>query len=220
MRLKINISKNSTIIPFNHQQKVVGTIHKWLGFNNEHGKQSNYSFSLLQGGKKTKNGLNFDNGASLYFSSTNNEILTNIYKGIKKDPTLFNGLKVFEIDLIPEPVFSNKERFYVLSPIFIKKKIDGRKKAKHFTFEDKEVDAVLTEITKKRLEYNGIKDNDLNMFFDMSHTMKKTKVINYKGIGNKASVCPIIVEGKIKTMEFLWNNGIGHSIGIGFGCLK
>ncbi len=220
MRLKIKITKSKTTIPFDYQQKLVGTIHKWFGENENHGKQSLYSFSHLQGSELVKTGFNFPEGAILYFSSSDNVLLTRIYKGIKADSTLFNGLKVYEIDMIPEPAFRNRERFSLLSPLFFKQKIEGKKNPKHLTFEDDEVDKLLTEATKKRLEFNGIADETLKIKFDRTYQGKKTKVINYRGIGNKCSVCPIIVEGKFDTMEFLWNNGVGHSTGIGFGCLK
>lgn len=220
MRLKIKLSKNKITVPFDYQHKLVGTIHKWFGKNDEHGKQSAFSFSQLQNGEVVENGFNFSKGSTLYFSSTNNGLLTRIYRGIKSDPTLFSGLKVYEIDMLPEPTFKTREHFSLYSPLLFKQKVEGRNKPKHFTFEDNEIDNLLTEAVKRRLEFNGMPDNTLMIWFDKTYQDKKTKVINYKGISNKASVCPIIVEGKHETMEFLWNNGIGHSTGIGFGCLK
>jgi len=220
MRLKLKLTKNKSIVPFDYQQKIVGTIYKWLGRNEEHGRQSAFSFSHLQKGEKVEKGFNFPEGSILYFSSTDNKLLTKIYKGIKADKNLFNGLSVYEIDMIAEPPFRNRERFSLLSPLLIKQWVGKGKKHRHLTFEDKEADKILTESVKKRLESNGIPDDNLNIFFDRSYQRKKTKVINYKGVGNKASVCPIIIEGNFDTMEFLWNNGVGHSTGIGFGCLK
>ncbi|NOY51345.1 MAG: CRISPR-associated endoribonuclease Cas6 [Chlorobi bacterium] len=220
MRLKLKLSKNKITVPFEYQHKLAGTIHKWFGINEEHGKQSVFSFSQLQNGEVIEKGFNFPRGSTLYFSSSDNLLLTNIYKGIKADPTLFCGLKVYEIDILPEPAFRNRERFSLLSPLFFKQTKEGERKARHFTFEDTETEELLTNAVKRRLEKNGIPDSALKITFDKSYSGKKTKVIKYKGIGNKTSVCPIIVEGKFTTMEFLWNNGVGHSTGIGFGCLK
>jgi CRISPR-associated endoribonuclease Cas6 len=220
MRFKIQLTKNKVTVPFDYQQKLVGTIHKWMGRNDEHGKQSVFSFSQLQRGELIGKGFNFPEGAILYFSSTDNNLLTRVYKGIKEDPTLFCGLKVYEIDMLPEPTFRNRERFSLLSPLFFKQKVDGKNKPQHFTFEDKETESLLTKAVKRRLEFNGMPDNSLKITFDKTYLGKKTKVINYRGIGNKTSVCPIIVEGKLESMEFIWNNGVGHSTGIGFGCLK
>jgi len=220
MRLKIKLTKNTSIVPFDYQQKLVGTIHKWIEKNKEHGKQSVFSFSHLQKGELAKKGFNFPEGSVIFVSSTNNELLTKIYKGIKTDSSLFNGLCVYEIDIIPDPEFRNKERFSMLSPLLIKQWVGKGEKHKHLTFEDNDADKILTENVKKRLIYNGIPDETLIITFDRTYQGKKTKVINYRGVGNKTSVCPIIIEGKLETMKFLWNNGVGHSTGIGFGCLK
>lgn len=34
MRIHIQTTSNSSVVPFDYQQKLIGTIHKWLG-NNE-----------------------------------------------------------------------------------------------------------------------------------------------------------------------------------------
>ncbi len=220
MRLKIKLSKNSRKVPFDYQHKLVGTIHKWMGRNTEHGKQSVFSFSQLQNGEKVENGFHFPNGSFLYFSSTDKDILTNVYKGIKSDPDLFYGLTAIEINIINEPKFSNEERFVLLSPLFFKRKKEGKNNIKNFTFEDAETEVLLTDTVKRRLIKNGIKDDSLKITFDKTYFNKKTKVIKYKEIGNKTSVCPVIVIAKPESMSFIWNNGIGHSTGIGFGCLR
>ena len=43
---------------------------------------------------------------------------------------------------------------------------------------------------------------------------------NYNGVENKASWCPVIVEGKPETKAFAWNVGLGNSTGIGLGAIK
>lgn len=220
MRLKLKLSKNKEPIPFSYQHKLVGTIHKWLGDNTEHGKTSTFSFSQLQQGEITPKGFNFPNGSTFYFSSTSKSLLISVYQGIKKDPNLFNGLTVIEINILENPKFKSKERFILLSPLFFKQKEEGSKNPRHYTFEHNKINDLITESVKRRLEHNGIIDNSLKIYFDQSYSNKKTKVVTYRGISNKASVCPIIVEGKQESMNFLWNNGVGHSTGIGFGCLK
>ena len=220
MRLKLNLTRNNGIIPFSYQQKLAGTIYKWIGKTKEHGKQSLYSFSQLLGGELVERGYNFGNGATLYFSSSDNELLTKVYRGIKDDPMLFNGLKVYEIDMIAEPAFRNRERFSLLSPLLLKQWKGEGKNHLHLTYKDDDADEVLTKTVNKRLTFYKIEDDTLKIHFDRTYQGKKTKLVNYRGIGNKCSICPIIVEAKHETMEFLWNNGVGHSTGIGFGCLK
>ena len=52
MRIHISTTKNTSLVPFDYQQKLVGTIHKWIGTNSIHDHISLYSFSWLKGGKK------------------------------------------------------------------------------------------------------------------------------------------------------------------------
>jgi hypothetical protein len=44
MRLHIQLSKNTTIVPFNYQEQQVSKLHYWLGKNEIHDKLSLYSF--------------------------------------------------------------------------------------------------------------------------------------------------------------------------------
>ena len=43
MRIYIRTTPNSSVLPFDYQQKLIGTIHKWLGNNEIHDKISLYS---------------------------------------------------------------------------------------------------------------------------------------------------------------------------------
>ena len=63
-------------------------------------------------------------------------------------------------------------------------------------------------------------DNDFEIYFDASHTKAGTKLVNYKGIMNRASWCSVIIKGSPETKLFAWNVGIGNSTGIGFGAIK
>jgi CRISPR-associated endoribonuclease Cas6 len=55
--------------------------------------------------------------------------------------------------------------------------------------------------------------------FDHSFRNARTKLVKIKGIANRASLCPVIVEGTPEAVQFAWNVGIGHGTGSGFGCL-
>ena len=39
MRIHLKTSQNTTPVPFDYQQKLVGTIHKWIGSNSIHDKK-------------------------------------------------------------------------------------------------------------------------------------------------------------------------------------
>ena len=59
----------------------------------------------------------------------------------------------------------------------------------------------------------------LDISFDLTYAKKKIKFINYRGIRNKANLCPVYIKGKPETKAFAWNVGIGNSTGIGFGSI-
>lgn len=42
MRIHISTTKNTSLVPFDYQQKLVGTIHKWIGHNSIHDSISLY----------------------------------------------------------------------------------------------------------------------------------------------------------------------------------
>lgn len=68
MRIHIYTTKNTCLVPFDYQQKLVGTIHKWIGNNSIHDSISLYSFSWLNGGQKVSDALNFPKGATMFIS--------------------------------------------------------------------------------------------------------------------------------------------------------
>ena len=49
MRINLKTTPSQMCIPFNYQPKLVGTLHKWLGPNDIHGKLAMHSFSWLMG---------------------------------------------------------------------------------------------------------------------------------------------------------------------------
>lgn len=53
----------------------------------------------------------------------------------------------------------------------------------------------------------------------MAYSGKRIKLMTYKGIKNKASMCPVIIKGTLQSKQFAWNVGIGNSTGIGFGAI-
>jgi len=130
-------------IPFNHQPLLTGTIHKWLGNNNEHGKISLYSFSQLIGGKIVSEGLKFEFGSSFFFSSYDPSLIKDMIVGIQNDPEMFYGLTVSEIIIQNDPDLTNRDLFYVASPIFIKRKVG--EKVDHILFDDPRANDCLKE---------------------------------------------------------------------------
>lgn len=218
MRIYLKISAKNKVIPFDHQPLLTGTIHKWLGWNDQHGKLSLYSFSRLEGAKATKAGLTFKDETAFFFSSADTELVKKMIEGIQSDPSMFNELKVTEITIQEDPDLSARELFYVASPIFIKRR--NGTQIDHITYNDARADACLKETLETKLKAAGINDETLEIKFDKNYTKAGTKKVTYNGIANRASWCHVVIKGKPETKLLAWNAGIGNSTGIGFGAIK
>jgi CRISPR-associated endoribonuclease Cas6 len=218
MRLNITIKSENKLVPFNYQQVITGAIHKWIGENEIHDKTSMYSFSWLRGGRKSGDGLIFENETSFDFSAHDSELIKNLIKGIQTNPMIKYGLEVSGIIIQETPKFSNREIFFVGSPVLVKR--TEQEHEIHFTYDQIEADILLTETMKTKLKKAGLDDNGIKLAFDRSYYATKTKLVYYKMIGNKTNICPIIIEGTPEQIEFAWNVGVGNSTGIGFGSLK
>ncbi|KGN92591.1 CRISPR-associated endoribonuclease Cas6 [Porphyromonas canoris] len=220
MKIKLSISGNNSFVPFVHQPLLVGTIQKWLGDNEWHGNKSPFSFSRLRGGRAVKgmNGMMFESTGSLIIGTPYKEVLDRFVDGISKDPTMFNGLVVQEILVMGDPDLSGCDIFYPVSPILLKQK-QPEGGYSHIIFSDKEADKVLTESLQAKLRMGGLEDPSAYAEFIRDSGGAKGMLIDYRGVKNKTSWCPIRIVGKPETKLYIWNIGIGHSTGIGFGCI-
>lgn len=218
MRLTLKTSINNTLVPFNYQKYLVGRFHKWLGENKEHDEISLYSLSWLQGGEMVKGGLEFNHGSEWSISAYDPSLLKTLVINIQKDPEINFGLGVRDIIIMEDPQFDVKQKFYLNSPIFIKRNQGDR--THYFLFHDSESGELMTETLQTKLKKAGINSDGVRVSFDSSYHNPKTKMVDYNGIGCKASMCPVVVEGTQEQVAFAWNVGIGNSTGIGFGALK
>jgi CRISPR-associated endoribonuclease Cas6 len=218
MRIHLKIQTTSKVVPFDHQPLLTGAIHKWLGWNDEHGKVSLYSFSQLEGGKASSSGLRFERGTTFFFSSYNPELIKRMVAGIQADPTLFEGMTVTEIIIQEEPDLSHRELFFIASPIFIKRKVG--EKIEHILFNDQRANSCLIETLQTKMNEAGIVDDSMDISFNTTAQNAGTKMITYNGIQNKANWCSVFIKGKPETKLFAWNVGLGNSTGIGFGAIK
>lgn len=218
MRIYLKVSKNKERIPFNYQQFLTGAIHKWIGQDNlQHGSLSLYSFSWLQSIRATKDGIDILPGSYFFISAHDSGLIKTVLGGIMKDPFVCFGSEVTEAQIQETPGFGNYERFISASPVFIKRNIEG--KAVHVTFENDQASVFLTETIQHKLQAAGLPYDGISISFDTDYPAPRTKVISYKGIDNKTSICPVIVKGSPEQIAFAWNVGVGNSTGIGFGAI-
>jgi len=218
MRIHIKIASSNETILFDHQPLLVGTIHKWLGWNDEHGNISLYSFSRLDGGKVSKEGIKFNNGGSFYISSFNVDLIKKLISGIQTDNSMFSGLAVEKLIIEEDPDLSNRDLFFLGSPIFIKRRIE--EKIEQILYDDPRSSEYLKETLQTKMKNVGMVDDSLEIHFDSSYQNAGTKMVTHKGVKNRASWCPVIIKGNPETKLFAWNVGLGNSTGIGFGAIK
>ena len=219
MRLEISTSPSMTPFPFNYQQKLTGVLHKWLGENNqEHGEISLYSFSWLQNTMVGKDGLSCPKGANWFISFYDDQRAKDVLAHIRTNPELFCGMYVEEVSIMETPSFSNRELFFLGSPILIKRLENG--KTIEYGYENPESGKMLVETLRTKMKKAGLPDDKtLRIEFDMSYEKKKKKLVWYDGISSKANMCPVIIQGDNSTKQFAWNVGIGNCTGIGFGSI-
>lgn len=218
MRIYLSTTKNRTVVPYDHIPFLVGAIHKWLGgINALHDEISLYSFSWLRGAKAGTGGLHFPYGAEWFISSYDTTMIKSLVTGIQSDPTINFGLIVKDMVIKEDRTFGEVESFSVASPIFIKRRVNEI--LKHFIYDDEDSDKYLTETLQTKLKKAGLVSDNIEVSFNKEYHRPQTKLVNYNGISNRASICPIIIKGSPQQISFAWNVGVGNSTGIGFGAL-
>jgi CRISPR-associated endoribonuclease Cas6 len=219
MRVYLKLSSNKTLVDFNYQSRLVGTLHKWIGNNELHGKQSLFSMSWLSGGKALgSKGLEFPNGAQWFISAYDEDLIKKIVSGVMLAPEVSFGMKVADITLRDTPEFNEETRFFLGSPVLVKRNMN--EKQRHFTYLEADTDTYLTETIQHKLSLAGLPSDGISVRFDRSDGRAKTKLVTYRGVQNKANYCPVIINGTPQQIGFAWNVGIGNSTGIGFGSLS
>lgn len=220
MRLHLKTSPNTQTVPFDYQHYLTGAFHKWLGENDLHDGLSLYSLSWLAGGKQIGNGLAFTNGAQWSISAHDPAVLEAVCRAAQREPEICCGMDVVEIQIIPTPELGERQVFKVASPVLARgKEVDG--KVPHYIYSDQESDAVLTQTLRHKLDQAGLGElaAQTQVSFDRSYPGARTKLVKINAIANRASICPVIVEGPPEAVQFAWTVGVGHLTGSCFGFL-
>lgn len=221
MRLHFTLTPNTQPVPFAYQHFLTGAFNKWLSHNPQHDEISLYSLSWLQGGFMKDGALEFSRGARWFISFHDNALANIIIDRALADAEVCCGMRVVSIVPQQTPKFGPRYIFKVSSPVLAKsKEIEG--KVKHYIYSDPEANATITATLRHKLDHAelGIPHNQAIVSFDNSYLNPKTKLVTIKdNIANRASICPVIVEGTPEAVAFAWNVGVGHGTGSGFGAL-
>ncbi|MEZ4884646.1 MAG: CRISPR-associated endoribonuclease Cas6 [Chitinophagales bacterium] len=217
MRIHLKLTSNTENVPFNYQGHLVQKFHEWVGENEIHDGLSLYSLSWLWGNvHKSKNSLNFREGATWLISAYDDALIRQVVNGIMGDGSVAFGMSVESISLQQTPDFSGKAAFRVASPVFIKRTVGEEQQ--YYYAKDDEANELLTETLQHKLEKANL-NPDVRVSFDDTYRKPAIKGMVYKGQRMKGSICPVIVEGSAEAVAFAWNVGVGNGTGIGFGSL-
>jgi CRISPR-associated endoribonuclease Cas6 len=219
MRIYLHLTPNREIVPFNYQQNLVGAFHKWLGENELHDDISLYSLSWLGKGIPKNGGLNFPHGTTFFISSPLQDLHLKAVQGIFNGADIRWGMRVESVNMKITPDFGSKQVFLAQSPILIKRKTEGDQHYQYYFPSDAESNGFLTETLHRKLERAGL-STDVSVAFDSTYKKDHIKKIKYRGLDIKAAMCPVVVEGNPKAVQFAWEVGIGNSTGIGFGAMR
>lgn len=220
MRLHFHLSPNTEPVPFDYQHSLTGAFNKWLRDNKQHDEISLYSLNWLIGGTARDGHLEFPNGAQWFISAHDSSLIKRIEDSALLNPEVCFGMRVIKMVEQETPSFGNYYAFKVGSPVLAKSKmIEG--KVKHYIFSDSEADEVMTATLRHKMDVAGLpsQHKSVTVRFDRSFRYAKTKLVKIKETANRASLCPVIVEGTPEAVQFAWNVGVGHCTGMGFGAL-
>lgn len=220
MRIKINFAGINDSIPINSQHIVNSFIHKCLGENNiYHDKPSDYCISMLAGGNMNsdKNTLSFKNGAYIIVSTIDHVFLNTLIAGVMKIKQIEN-FKFVGLEFLEDYFYDGYNHFKTFTPILLKEKVDN--KVVFTTIENDNFVEKLKEQTIRTIKKINSKLDVSDLEIILHNTgVQKTKTIIINTLPNKASLCHLSIKCNKKVAELLYNIGLGHSTGSGFGMI-
>ena len=227
MRLHFRLTPNDYLVPWDYLPNLAGWLHDRLGDRDDlHEGTSLYSMSDLTHGRVRRGKLDFEGGSSFFLSSHRDDVLVELMANLMKRPLTRDerdprrvawGMYVEEVTMERTPTFGSATTFWAKSPVLVREqREDGGRD--HALFGEERADGLLTRVLHWKQQQAGLPQAGA-MRFDRGYAKAKSKLIEYKGVKNRASLCPVIVEGGPEVCAFAWNVGAGHSTGVGFGAL-
>ena len=220
-RLSLSLSPNTEPVPFDHLHRLAGAVHTWLGENEAHDEMSSYTYGWLRGARRVGDGLQFPGGAEWAVSFLSDALSDQLRAGVRRDPLVFSGMRVYEIREQITPGFGPAARFFVDGAVLTRQNRDdgGRD---HLTFRDEAAGDTLTRTLRHRLRAAGLDGDHLEATadFDRSYEKARTKMVSVKGTQYRTSECPVVVRGTPEAVQAAWLMGVGELTGLGLGALK
>jgi len=216
MKINLFLTNPHVNIPINNQKEVNSFIHRLLGKDNKyHDRFSNYAISSLQGGKLNSEGnLTFEKEPYIIISSNDMEFIDTMLEGIQEKNEKLFDMSHKRVTITEYNVNEYYDNVITISPILLKDK-EGRK----ITFKNDKWLNTLILNCKMKLLHEGIEDSTFNIKIKNPENGKE-KLIYVGDVFNPASMVRLVVYGKEKTRRTLYNLGLGHSTGSGFGSIS
>jgi len=256
------ISEQPSFFPYNYQYALHSAIYflmhessaEYSDFLHDNGyvkdginkKFKFFSFSKLKFFPKKRDREGFYNVKKIQFvfTSSMDESLKHLVLGIfsnQKIKLMLNGQKciftIVNVDIQPEPIFSNREKFICLSPIAVTTiKIDenGKRKQHFLNYmiseeRDHFIDNLKKNLINKYETINNIKYQNLNypfnFNFDINYITKRkgniSKLMEFKNrIKIKAMEAPFSIEADPELIKLGYECGWGEKNSAGFGCVE
>ena len=222
MRLLLNLwLKPGVVLPFDYQDALRSTLHRWLGRNNElhDTPHSLYSFGPIQGVKAAHGGLVETNaGVHWQLAFYNQATAWKVLEAAYKDRTeIMPGLRVYTLGTHADPA-QIPTRLQVLSPVLVQDWENKRGTTRdHLLPDNPRHTEALTTSLRHKLAAAGLSDSGCTVRMLPSF---KTKLIRIKNLSYRCAVAPVEITGTDEQRHFARTVGIGHSTGCGFGFLE
>lgn len=221
MKFRFQLSSNREAVPFDYPYQLCGVFHRLVGPNKLHDLLSLYSLGWLHGGQAHNGSLEFRRGASWEIGIWDDELAERLIRGALVKKFSFYGMKIRRVDRLPTPDFSKGVFvFSAGSPVFIRRMEDDYTRT-HLTYDDPDHKKRLRNVLLHKMDEAGLgkEHRDFKIEFDRNYRNPQTKLVDIKGIQNRASICPVVMQGTVKALEFAWTVGVGELTGTGFGSL-
>lgn len=245
MRIKVNFSKNTSLVP-NNNKVILQYIHRCLGRDNKyHDKPSEYNISHLYGGEinyDEVNTLNFKNGGYFIISSMDKEFMGKVLMGLLDNPEISYGMRFLNIEHMNEKFMDGWNHFATLSPFIIKgnygkndysfmtlngeyKRTNGKwsiEENNSYNFENLIKEYLINKLNKID---PSLDLTDFNVKIDefdkngIKHNKHKVKTVYVNNILNFGNQCQLSIFCNKKVANLIYNIGIGQSTGAGFGTI-
>lgn len=207
------IKHKNFLLDYNYRNKLHGYVSNLMG-DNQYGKSfHNYKYSNIIGGDLTDKGILFKENAYFIIRIERDIDKSILLNNINKHLTLFNGLVLDNINIVKVDYSKTFFRTLKESPILISKKFDKIDYINNSDFNI--IENELINSIKERGKLANIEiDPNLNIKIYKQYNHKDTL---YNNIINKGRVFELKINCDEKTKKFILLNGLGRSIGCGFG---